>query len=81
MVCFVNNDNIGQLGYPLESLWEGPFPVQIGVAEYSQVAEVCCTASDVRQPLPQVGLPYALFRGFGREQHDPLAPRGGSDAR
>ena len=75
VVRFVDDDDVGEFCYASETIREGPFASEVGVAEDGQVAEVRATAdaADVRKPPTQVRLPYALLGRLRCEQRDTLA--------
>ena len=73
VVGLVNDDHVGEGRYSLESLWKIPFPVEVGVAEDREIAEIAAHAADMRKPLPEVWVPDTLLRGFRGKQHHALA--------
>ena len=75
MVRLIDNHDVCQFGNAPKPLREVALPVQIGVAEDGQVAEVgtASDTTDVWQPFTQVRLPDALLRSLRGKQHDSFA--------
>ncbi|MDZ7790389.1 MAG: hypothetical protein U5L08_07860 [Xanthomonadales bacterium] len=67
----VDNYSVGQFGHLPESLRVIAAPIEVGMAEDGQVAEVGST--DMRKPLADMGFPDALLRPLGRQKHYPLS--------
>src|SRR5438309_1277052 len=74
MVRLVDDDHIRQFRDAPEALRKVALALEIRMAEYGEVAEVCTPAhaSDVRKPITQVRFPNTFFCGLGCEQHDSL---------
>src|SRR5262245_12041437 len=74
MMSLVNDHDIGKFSDAPEPFGELTSPTQIRMAEDREVAEVSATdATDMRQPLAQVRLPYSLPGCLGREKNYPLS--------
>ena len=74
MMRFVDHHDVGKLRDAPKPFRKIPLAAKVGVAKYSEIAEVraAANAADMGQPFTQMRLPYAFLGCFRCEEHDAL---------